>query len=77
MLFKRVSDLSLVPTEEKEFVTGEWDNSDKLYVIDLKSTSADSAIFSKMEASGLISKLLFQIYSFTYYKLFQSYLFNK
>ena len=48
MLFKRVSDLSLVPTEEKEFVTGEWDNSDKLYVIDLKSTSADSAIFSSV-----------------------------
>ena len=62
MLFKRVSDLSLVPTEEKEFVTGEWDNSDKLYVIDLKSTSADSAIFSKMEASGLKLEDYYKVY---------------
>ena len=62
MLFKRVSDLSLVPTEEKEFVTGEWDKSDKLYVIDLKSTSADSAIFSKMEASGLRLEDYYKVY---------------
>ncbi|MBR4997859.1 MAG: N-6 DNA methylase [Bacteroidaceae bacterium] len=62
MLFKRVSDLSLVPTEEKEFATGEWDNSDKLYVIDLKSTSADSVIFSKMEASGLKVEDYYKIY---------------
>ena len=62
MLFKRVSDLSLVPTEEKEFVTSEWDNSDKLYVIDLKSTSADSVIFSKMEASGLKVEDYYKIY---------------
>ena len=62
MLFKRVSDLSLVPTEEKEFVTSEWDNSDKLYVIDLKSTSADSAIFSKMEASGLKVEDYYKVY---------------
>ena len=62
MLFKRVSDLSLVPTEEKEFVTGEWDKSDKLYVIDLKSTSADSAIFSKMEASGLKLEDYYKVY---------------
>ena len=62
MLFKRVSDLSLVPTEEKEFVTSEWDNSDKLYVIDLKSTSADSVIFSKMEASGLKVEDYYKVY---------------
>ena len=62
MLFKRVSDLSFVPTEEKEFVTEEWDNSDKLYVIDLKSTSADSAIFSKMEASGLKIEDYYKVY---------------
>ena len=62
MLFKRVSDLSLIPTEEKEFVTGEWDNSDKLYVIDLKSTSTDSAIFSKMEASGLKLEDYYKVY---------------
>ena len=62
MLFKRVSDLSLVPTEEKEFITSEWDNSDKLYVIDLKSTSADSVIFSKMEASGLKVEDYYKVY---------------
>ncbi len=62
MLFKRVSDLSLVPTEEKEFVTSEWDNSDKLYVIDLKSTSADSVIFSKMEAYGLKVEDYYKVY---------------
>lgn len=62
MLFKRVSDLSLAPTEEKEFVTKEWNNSDKLYVIDLKSTSADSVIFSKMEVSGLKVKDYYKVY---------------
>ena len=62
MLFKRVSDLSLVPIEEKEFVTGEWNNSNKLYVIDLKSTSTDSAIFSKMEASGMKVEDYYKIY---------------
>ena len=62
MLFKRVSDLSLVPTEEKEFVTEEWNNSDKLYVIDLKSTSTDSAIFTKMEASGLKLEDYYKVY---------------
>ena len=34
MLFKRVSDLSLAPTEEKEFVTKEWNNSCLLYTSD-------------------------------------------
>ena len=62
MLFKRVSDLSLVPIEEKEFVTGEWNNSNKLYVIDLKSTSTDSVIFSKMEASGMKVEDYYKIY---------------
>ena len=62
MLFKRVSDLSLVPIEEKEFVTGEWNNSNKLYVIDLKSTSTDSSIFSKMEASGMKVEDYYKVY---------------
>ena len=62
MVFKRVSDLSLVPTEEKDFFTEGWNSSDKLYVIDLKSTSADSAIFSKMESSGLKVEDYYKVY---------------
>ena len=62
MVFKRVSDLSLIPTEEKDFVTEEWNSSDKLYVIDLKSTSTDSAIFSKMESSGLKVEDYYKVY---------------
>ena len=62
MVFKRVSDLSLVPTEEKDFVTEEWNSSDRLYVIDLKSTSADSAIFSKMESAGLKVEDYYKVY---------------
>ena len=62
MVFKRVSDLSLVPTEEKDFLTEGWNSSDKLYVIDLKSTSADSAIFSKMESSGLKVEDYYKVY---------------
>ncbi|MBR5824826.1 MAG: N-6 DNA methylase [Paludibacteraceae bacterium] len=62
MLFKRVSDLSLVPIEEKEFITEEWNNSDKLHIIDLRSTATDSAIFFKMEASGLKVEDYYNIY---------------
>lgn len=60
--FKRVSDLSLTPKESKEYTTNEWDNPNKLYVIDLKTTSADSTIFSKMEASGLKIEDYYKVY---------------
>ncbi len=52
----------VVPTEEKDFFTEGWNSSDKLYVIDLKSTSADSAIFSKMESSGLKVEDYYKVY---------------
>lgn len=53
MTFKRVSDLSLFPVESKVYKTDKWNNSERLYVIDLKTNYSDSIIFSKMESTGL------------------------
>ena len=62
MLFKRVADLSLCPIEQKEYVTDKWNNKDNLYVIDLKTNSIDSVIFSKMETSGLKLEEYYKVY---------------
>lgn len=62
MLFKRVADLSLCPIEQKEYVTDKWNNKDNLYVIDLKTNSIDSVIFSKMETSGLKLDEYYKVY---------------
>lgn len=62
MLFKRVSDLSLFPVESKEYKTDKWNNSDRLYVIDLKTNYADSIIFSKMESTGLKIEDCYNVY---------------
>lgn len=53
MTFKRVSDLSLFPVESKVYKTDKWNNSERLYAIDLKTNYSDSIIFSKMESTGL------------------------
>ena len=62
MLFKRVSDLSLRSTASKEYITKEWNDSDKLYIIDLKTNSTDSAIFFKMESFGLKIDDYYKVY---------------
>ena len=62
MKFKRVSDLSLNPVEFREHVTENWNNSETLYVIDLKTSPSDSKIFSKMESSGLRIDTYYNVY---------------